>query len=332
MKNSDDSLKPEEEPPKKSVKLKRIGIIIIRILISAALIFWILKDTNFKEILSSIESANFLLVITSFSLHFIGYYVSAVRWKLLLNTQGVETKIGYLIKSYLVSTFFNNLLPSIVGGDTIRAYDSYRIGKSKSEAVALIFVDRFLGLLVLMFFALLGAFFVAETMSLVPYLFLWIIVGFLLMILLIWIIFFPSKKFAELVSKIKVPFSAKLQWILEKIINAFWTFKGEKKVLFKVLGLSLILQVNVIIYYFIISVALNFSVPYYYFFLIVPLSIFIMMLPISINGIGLRESAFFFFLAPFAISKPEAIAFAWIEYGMIIILGVVGGIIYAVRK
>src|SRR3990172_7297812 len=127
MQNLADSLKPEEEKLlKKSVKLKRIGIIIIRILISAALIFWILKDTNFKEILSSIESANFLLVITSFSLHFIGYYVSAVRWKLLLSTQGVETKIGYLIKSYLVSTFFNNLLPSTVGGDAIRAYDSYK--------------------------------------------------------------------------------------------------------------------------------------------------------------------------------------------------------------
>jgi len=295
MQDSTDLLKIEEkEPPKESIKFKQIGITIIKILISAALIYWILRGTNFKEILFAIGSANFLLVMTSFSLHFIGFYVSAVRWKLLLNAQGIETRISYLIKSYIVSSFFNNLLPSTVGGDTIRAYDSYKAGKSKSGAVAVIFVDRFLGLFALMIFALVTAFLASEIISRIPYLFLWIILGFLLMTLIIWIIFFPSKKLSHLVSKIKIPFSAKLQRILEKIIEAFWIFKGQKKVLFKVLGLSLILQVNVIIYYFIISVALNFSVPYYYFFLIVPLSIFIMMLPISINGIGLRESAFFF--------------------------------------
>lgn len=333
MPDTTNSLKIEEkEPVKGTIKFRQIGITILKILISTVLIYWILRGTNFKEIFLAIGSANFFLVAVSFSLHFIGFYVSAIRWKLLLQAQGVETKIGYLIKSYIVSTFFNNLLPSIIGGDTIRAYDSYKAGKSKSGAVAVVFVDRFLGLFALMVFALITVFLASDITSRIPYLFLWVVLGFLLMALVIWIIFFPSKKLLGFVSKIKIPFSAKLQRILEKIIEAFWTFKGQKKVLFKALGLSFILHANVITYYFVISASLNFSVPYYYFFLIVPLSIFIMMLPISINGIGLRENTFFFFLSVFAVSKPEAIAFAWIEYGMIITLGVIGGIVYALRK
>ncbi|HSP88136.1 MAG TPA: lysylphosphatidylglycerol synthase transmembrane domain-containing protein, partial [Ignavibacteriaceae bacterium] len=296
------------------------------------LIYWILKGTNFKEIFLSISSANFILVILSFSLHFIGFYVSAVRWKLLLQAQGVEAKISYLIKSYIVSTFFNNLLPSIVGGDTIRAYDSYKAGKSKSGAVAVIFVDRFLGLFALMIFALGAVFFSTKITSQIPYLFLWVAAGFLLMALVVWIIFFPSKKLSALISKIKIPFSSKLQRILEKIIEAFWIFKGQKKVLVKALGLSFILHANVVTYYFLIASAFNFPVPYYYFYLIVPLAVFVMMLPVSINGIGLRENTFFFFLSAFAITKPDAIAFAWVEYGMIILLGVIGGIVYAIRK
>ena len=78
--------------------------------------------------------------------------------------------------------------------------------------------------------------------------------------------------------------------------------------------------------------ALEFPIPFNHFFLIIPLSIFIMMLPISINGIGIRESIFAFFFLSYGVSKPEAVAFAWLVYGITILQGVVGGIVYALRK
>lgn len=317
---------------KKINKSKRLMLTVIKALISAVLIYWILSGTNFKEIFISMSSANFILIILAFSLHFIGFYISAARWRLLLKAQGVNARISFLIKSYLVSSFFNNLLPSTVGGDTVRGYDSYKAGASKPGAVAVIFVDRFLGLFVLMIFALAAVSFAVKITAQSPLLFLWVSLAFLLMTLIVWIIFFPSKKLLDLVDKIRVPFSAKLQRILEKTIEAFWIFKGQKIVLFKALGLSFLLQVIIIFYYFLISSALNFPVSYYNFFLIVPLSIFIMMLPISINGIGLRENIFFFFLSAFAVTKAESIAFAWIEYGMVIMLGLIGGIMYMIRK
>ena len=96
--------------------------------------------------------------------------------------------------------------------------------------------------------------------------------------------------------------------------------------------MSLLLQANVVFYYFLISVSLNFGVAFYNFFLIIPLSIFVMMLPISVNGIGLRENTYFFFLSIFSIVKANAIAFAWIEFSFILIQGLVGGLVYAIRK
>lgn len=325
---ADESIVQIDKPNKK----KQLIFTAVKLSISAILIYWILQGTNFHEIFSAISKANFLLVAFAFSLHFIGFYVSGWRWKILLKAQGVESNLWFLIKSCIVAMFFNNLLPSTVGGDSLRAYDSYKAGKSKSGAVAVIFVDRFLGLFVLMFFALTAVFFANQLTTKVPYLYLWVLFGFIGMAMVVWIIFLPSKKLIELVGKIKIPFSQKLQRLLEKIINAFWAFKGNKKVLVKALALSFILQVNVVTYYFLISRALDFTIPYYNFFLIVPLSIFIMMLPISINGIGLRENAFFFFFAAFYIAKPDAIAFAWIEYGILLLQGVLGGIVYAFRK
>jgi hypothetical protein len=120
--------------------------------------------------------------------------------------------------------------------------------------------------------------------------------------------------------------------MLEKTVNAFEIFRGEKKVLLNALGISILIQAKVITYYFLISLSLDFSIPYFNFFLIVSLASFIMLLPISINGIGLRENIFVFLLATFSVAKPDAIAFAWIIYGLIIIQGLIGGVIYAFRK
>ena len=128
------------------------------------------------------------------------------------------------------------------------------------------------------------------------------------------------------------PVINKISGIIEKLGNSFWDFRNQKKALLIALLLSLLLQAIVVFYYFLISVSLNFGIPFYNFFLIIPLSIFVMMLPISVNGIGLRENTFFFFLSPFAIAKSDAIAFAWVEFSFILIQGLIGGLVYTWRK
>ena len=72
--------------------------------------------------------------------------------------------------------------------------------------------------------------------------------------------------------------------------------------------------------------------PFLYFFLIVPVVTVILMMPIFINGIGGRETAYIFLLGQFGVSSAQAIAFSWIGFGMLLIQGVAGGIIYALRK
>ena len=86
------------------------------------------------------------------------------------------------------------------------------------------------------------------------------------------------------------------------------------------------------VHYYIIANVLDFPIPLSAFFWIVPLALFIMMVPVSINAIGLRESAFVFFFATFGVAKPEAVAFAWLAYGMVVLQGLLGGIVYVLRK
>lgn len=276
----------------------------------------------------AIRSANVALVIFAFSLHAIGFLISALRWRVLLRAQGSGASIPFLVESLVVGVFFNNLLPSTIGGDASRAYDSWRLGQTKSTALAVVFVDRFLGLLSLVIFALVAMFYSNALVERIPGLYLWLIAGAAAMLVLVCLIFMPAPRLLEIVAKIRLPFWHKIR----KIVDAFLAFQGSQGALLGALGLSMLLQANVILHYFLISEALDLDVAPSSFFLIVPLAIVLMMIPVSVNAIGVRENVFAFFLAPFAVSKPEAIAFAWIVYGMVVVQGVVGGILYGLRR
>ena len=308
--------------------LRKIIFNILKIVVSAGLIYWILRGTNLAEIWVAVQSADLRLLGLAFSLYIFGYLFSAFRWRLLLRSRGSDSSIMFLMISYLVGAFFNNLLPSTIGGDVYRAYDSYRLGQSKSSALAVVFVDRFLGLLALMVFALLALLSANKLTENIPYLFVWILFGTLSMLAFVWLIFWPPKWLPGLIANLTLPFGNKINGI----IQAFLDFDGQRTVLIKAFLWSVLLQANVILHYYLIAKSLGLPIPFLSFFLIIPLATVITMLPISVNGIGVRENIYIFFFASFAVTKPEAIAFAWIAYGVLLLQGVMGGIIYAFRQ
>lgn len=304
----------------------------IKIFISGVLLYFIVKDVNFDEIFESFGSSNKLILVVAFSLHAVGLTISAIRWRVLLEAQGIKSKIGFLIQSYLVATFFNHFMPSTVGGDSVRAYDSWRLGENKAKAFAVVMVDRFMGLLTLLIFVIVAFFFTGKITSQIPYLNIWLIILAAGAISIIWFILFPPLKLFIKLQNNSNSIVKKVGSLFHKLGSAFVQFSEKKEALLKALFLSLLLQANVVFYYFLISEALGFNIDFINYFLIVPLTIFIMLIPISLNGIGLRENALFFFLSFYGVLKSEAVTFAWLEYGMLLILGVIGGIVYALRK
>lgn len=310
------------------VKRRKLLLALLKAGISAALIYWILQGSDLGEIFAAVGGADGRLLALAFSLHVAGLVLSAYRWRLLLRERGMDVSVFCLLESIIVGIFFNNFLPSTVGGDAYRAYDSWRLGQSRSDAVAVVFIDRFLGLLVLMLFALLAFLASGQMTRDIPYLYLWLLLGTAVMLAATWLMFMTPRWLPELFGRVRLPFGNKIMSILE----AFLAFQGQWVLLFKALGISILLQANVVIHYYLIARALSLPIPFYSFFLIVPLATVITLLPISVNGIGVRENVHVFFFAPFAVLKPEAVAFAWIAYSMVLVQEIVGGIVYGMRR
>src|SRR5439155_14143592 len=113
-------------------------------------------------------------------LFFVNVLAATWRWHLLLSAQNVDVPAASLLASFMVASFFNNFLPSNIGGDVIRISDTAKPARSKTLAATVVLMDRGLGLMALVLVAALGA--SAESAvhpAAVPIWPMWLWVGFL---------------------------------------------------------------------------------------------------------------------------------------------------------
>jgi uncharacterized protein (TIRG00374 family) len=307
-----------------------LTLIAAKVVVSAVLLYWILSRANLSEVFAAGLSASLPLLLAAYSLDFVGLFISATRWRVLLQAQSVEASTPFLMKSFMVAHFFNNFLPSTVGGDASRAYDSYQAGRKSGRAVTSVVVDRLLGLQALILFVLVSLPFARHITDRLPLLPLWVGLGGAALLALTWAIFLAPS--LPILARVQSALPGKIGLLVERVLGAFRPYRGRRKVLVKAFGLSILLQANVVLYYILVAWALDLTVPAHSFFLIIPLALFVMMLPISINGIGLRENVLASFLAVYGITSSEAIAYAWLVYLGGLILGLLGGVVYALRR
>lgn len=307
-------------------------LIAFKILISVGLISWLLSRADLEQIWQTIQTANYGLLVVAFVMFFIGYFLSARRWQLLLAALGVPAKLWTLVQSFSIAILFNNFLPSTIGGDAYRMYDSFRLGTGKSRAIAVVFIDRVIGLSALILLAFTVSMFATEVAEQIPLLRLFLMGAMCGIIVLAWIVFGKGGKVLMRLTQGSNPLVKIAHGIMGKLYYGFHLFEGRSDVLLKAIGLSLLIQTNVVIHCLLIMKALHIEIPILAMFIVIPLSYLIMTAPVSINGIGLRESVFVFFFGLYGVAQEQALAFAFISFGMIIAQGVVGGVVFMLRR
>lgn len=304
--------------------------LVIRILISALLLFWVLSNVDLGRLSRVVLEASPLSLLIALALYFVGVIViGTARWKLLLSSQGVRPPFLYLVKSYMVATFFNNVLPTNIGGDVFRIADAARYTESRTLSSAIIFVDRLIGFAGLFALALGALVFGGQIVRSLPGL-EWLWFGFAgLTALVLAVLVVP-----EVVAWSLKPFRLlNSQWVTKRVgvlTSALFQFRREVPALFKALFVSLFIQGSIVFFYYLIAHAMDISLPLDYCFLITPLVLVVQLFP-SINGFGVRESAFVFFFRAIGLSAEQAVSLSFVSTGVVIVLSLAGGLIYAAR-
>ncbi|MCI0407190.1 MAG: flippase-like domain-containing protein, partial [Acidobacteria bacterium] len=245
-------------------------------------------------------------------------------------SQGVQAPFPYLVSSYLVASFFNNLLPTNIGGDVFRIKDAARYTASKTLSTAVVFVDRLLGFAALFALALLALAFGGQLAGSLPGL-AWLWIGVPALTLVVLTVLIVPEVVALLLTPLRRLGSA---WATERVgvvTEAFFRFRRQLPALAQAFAVSVLIQGSLVLFHFLVASAMRIPLPLTYCFLVVPLCLLAQLLP-SINGFGVRESVFVVFFRPIGLGPEQAVSLSFVATGMVLLLSMVGGAIYAGRK
>lgn len=278
-----------------ALKANKILLIALKLAISSSLLYLVLTKTGIKEVFSTLRSVSILSFIAAVALYIVAQITSTIRWKLLL-PEGIG--IRRVFSLYMIGAFFNTLLPGVIGGDAVKGFYLYQLTGKGSMSLASVFMDRYIGFIGLIIICTLSFPFGYKYFSgshlewMLPF----VIVSFIIASFLIFGL--------RLGRQIR---------LLSEFYAYFHAYRNQTRIILQALGLSIILQLMGIFTVYVLALGMGQDIPFLVFLIFLPLIILFTMIPVSISGLGVRESAFVLFFGLVGM-KPEvstALSLLW---------------------
>ena len=311
--------------------MKRSALVGVKLAVSGALLAYLFSSTDVRALEQRVRSADLLLLAAAVFCYVAMLALATWRWRLLLETLGVDAPLRRLTSSYLVATFFNNFLPSNIGGDVVRVRDGSRLTGSTAASLAVVGIDRILGfgalyVLAATAFALGGS--VERELAGARV----VLAGLGLLFLALAYIFFRPGTARALLAASRLD---RFPWLLEQFETAqgaVRTYRSRVRTVVLALAASLALQALAVWYYVSIARALRIPLPVSAAFLMVPLCSLLQAVPISFNGWGLREGLFTVYFAQLRLPRESALAFSIVGAGLMVVLSLSGAVAWLARR
>ncbi len=257
-----------------------------------------------------------------------GIVLSAYQWRSLLNTERIRFDLADLINLYLVGIAFSHFLPTGMGGDGIKALYVGRESGNSTGSISATVMCRVTGFLGMLLIAL-------------PILVFWhtrfasgLILSFALFSLLV-----GSMIGGAFLVAICLPGMLKGKWARYRVISSLLrvgTALGASirspRTLVGGTVYGAIFWVTAILNSYSYANSLGISVPLYFYCVAVPLISLVAFLPISINGFGLRETAFVYVFSAVHVSATFALLLALLLDAQALLFGGVGACIYLTMR
>jgi uncharacterized protein (TIRG00374 family) len=244
---------------------------------------------------------------------------------MLLEATGLNIPLKRITQSYLLSSFINLFLPSVVGGDLVRSVDLAIHTKRKEDVIATVFLDRLSGYFGLLFVCLISLM-LGYRLVWQPSIYLAVGILFILFLSIILILF--NKAIFEITNRL-LKESSKIAGILKELHSKIYSFKEKPKIIIKNISFSILIQLAGSVGCYILSIAFNENLSLIYFLVIIPIVSAITMLPVSVSGLGIRDLSMVFFFSQIDISlKDIAFAISLLIFFFYILIGLLGGVFY----
>jgi glycosyltransferase 2 family protein len=307
--------------------MKKIGKETLKIIITAALFYYLFRNKvpagKVIQNIKNINSLYFVLIIISF---FIYYLFFSLRWNFLLRAQNINIPRSKSYLYILISFFFNNFLPSGLGMDMIRS--AYAGGRENFEkALGTSIMERILGMIGMMLIGITAIFSGKLEFAKLSILY----IGLIIFIILVYY-FLTSLKVKWLKEKLLSVKFLNLGESIREFYRAFKIYKNQKKTIVIGIGYSILIQLVIIMMNYFIAKGLSIPLPLFGLLSYIPIITVISLIPITINGLGLRETAYVYFFSLLNISEAGAMSLSLVFFFCSVIASCTGGIVFIFLK
>lgn len=309
--------------------MKRALSTILKLGVSAGLLYYLLVRSDLQEFAGIVSGASGLYLVTAVLLFVLSNVLGAVQWHLLLKAQQLPIRFRQSLIFYWIGVFFNNVLLGNIGGDALRIYDIRRLTGEGTGGAAATFMDRFIGLFSTCTLALVAFLAVSEVraaklvMVLVP---IWLA----LIVLLCMGLSRHVGWFLERLARRVLP--ERVTGLLGDLRLSIVVYRHRPGLLLGVWVVSLGVQASRILVYWMAGLSVGIEASLIFYVAFQPVAAVIAALPISVGGLGVRENVLVQLFG--SVGAPESLAFAMslLGYAAGIVASLLGGVAFVLRR
>jgi uncharacterized protein (TIRG00374 family) len=303
--------------------------LIVKVVLSLGLLGFLVQRVKWSEVRATFTGARPEWMVAAFGVMLASNVLGSYQWNRLLHVVKIRIPFWKVCAYYHVGLFFNNFLPANIGGDIARVADASRYGTTTATAFSTVLMDRLVGTVALAGLAVVTTLPAMDQFHLkVAYAAL--LAFFVFSVTVIWAVFHPGllPTLERLLARVGL---ASMKPHLDDLAARLADFRDQRGLIIRLVSIAVVVQVSRIGVHMLVARALGLSIPAAYFFLFVPLLAVIVSLPISLNGIGVREGAGVVLFGLVGVGRAQAFALQFTTYLVAVAVSLLGGLVFLIR-
>jgi uncharacterized protein (TIRG00374 family) len=331
--------------PKAKVRKNKYISYLLRFGVAGAALYLAFRGEDLGQVKDVLLGLNLWIFAAALGFYVVGQLIFVTRWSLLLKVQSI--RIGYwpAVRLHFLGLFYNNCLPSLIGGDLLRAWYVTQHTDKKVESVLSVFVDRFVGLAGMVIMAFCSYCFIPAERpkeqfespfagtSLLQHLidYRWVFAGIGLVLVIAAVVFASSVKLRGRLRRWIQLLRQRGAAVLGKVVTAIGIYWNKKLALVCALLLTFCCQGVFIVGMWLVGRGIGITAPMKYYFIFFPISWLLGALPISVGGVGITELWLkAMFIGVCAVSSEHALALALCQRLIMLFASLPGAVIHLI--
>ena len=294
---------------------------IIKLIITIIMFYFLFQYVDFDKLIAILAKSHGGTILVALLFQLASTYLAAYRWKLIMHLLVFNENFSYYVKSYFKGTFFNQVLPSSIGGDAVRIIDLTQKGYDKKDAVYGVFVDRVVGLVGLLVLNLLATVIFYGAFD----------NNFSMLIILITVAGISGFAMLFHLEKIKFLANYKFLNLFHRLAKRLNNLYADRTLLIKHISISVVVHFFSVLTLYALALSIDFHMDFQIFLIAVPPVFLLTIVPISLAGWGIREGAMVGIFMLIGADETKVLAMS-ILYGLLLIISSLPGSYFWVKS